>query len=354
MLLRGVVVLAVVAALIGAPSTASAAANTLHAPVISPTIGSPTTTFTLRVSYAGHHAAERVDAAVANRSLALTRVSGTPEAGTWQASTTLPSGTWPVTFTATTDRGNSPVLAAGSVVVGGVAAPLPTSGPTPKLAPPAPTPQSVGPFPPPESPPADPAPAWTPAPPSGSAGAAPAEPTAAPDPIARKPVPSSSADVTDEPSDAPAADGGDPTSGPHPSVGADATPISVPGSSGEPRGNSAPVHMTSTTGGEPAMTDELVSDAVGILAMWGVLLGVASALMLLFAMRRRNRATPEPAAMSLADETSALLQRRALRRARTVIPDDPIVASLGLDESELERRGPERRRRVRPPTDRLG
>jgi hypothetical protein len=63
-------------------------------------------------------------------------------------------------------------------------------------------------------------------------------------------------------------------------------------------------------------------------------------------VRRRRREATDVDLMATAAETEALLERRALRRARMVLdePMDPIVASLGLDEPETVARGIRRRR----------
>ena len=345
MRLRGVLVLAVLAALLGAPPTASAAANSLDSAGVSPSSGTPSTTFVLRVAYQGTFPAQRVDAVVAGDSLPMTRVSGTADAGTWQVSTTLPAGSWPVTFTATTDRGNSPVLAGGLVVVSAVATPPPaaTPPPTPQRAPQrsddnvdSTTPRASAAAP-------NPGPSETDPPAAAGGDGAPSEPSAKPSSVPGDPGTVSGGGSENDGDEAP--DGGDEAT---PAASApeepESPPSSGPGSSGHPRGDGAPAEGATAPPGEAAPSDAAVGGTVGIFAAWGVMLAMAGGLVLLLVLWRRRRPGPAEASVPLADETAALLQRRALRRARTVIPDDPIVASLGIDEAALARRSTQRPR----------
>ncbi len=358
MRLRGAIVIGVLAALLGAPPTASAAANVLLSPVVAPASGTPSTVFVLGVTYDGDFPAARVDAAVGAKILPMKLVRGTPLAGRWEVSTTLASGSWPVTFLAVTDRGNSPALAAGAIVVlaRGPSAPSPSPAPTPQSSAERGTERTRS-----------SADIPTPLPPSAAPEPAPAEQ----DPPADDPPQDTSSEPPVQPSvtagRAGTADGGQgagPAAAPtgshvaspvaSPSAGAVTPPPSGPGSTQGPR-NRGPAEDGAPTEGRPPPADaaettgETLGDAVAILSGWAAMLAVACGLIGLFVVRRRSRSRPLPATASLADETAALLERRALRRARTVLPDDPIIASLRIDDAALARRSTERMRRQRPP-----
>jgi hypothetical protein len=115
------------------------ARNTLSNPTVSPLSGTPSTTFTYTVHYKGAPAS--VTASVAGRTLPMGVASGTDSNGTFAVSTTLPVGSWPVTFRAVA-QGNDDTLAGPTVTVTSTATPRPTTGPTPPPAtpPPLPTP----------------------------------------------------------------------------------------------------------------------------------------------------------------------------------------------------------------------
>jgi hypothetical protein len=358
MRLRGVLVLAVLAALLGAPTMASAAVNSLHSPVLSPSSGTPSTMFVLRVTYSGTFPAVRVDAVVAGLALPMMRMSGTAESGAWQASTTLPPGVWPVVFTATTTRGNSPVLPGGSLAVSVPAAP-PTPAPSAQRTPQDSLDGTDSDAPRASAPAAEPVPAQSEAP-AEDAGQVPVAPSTTPSSGAGMPGTADGPDEPDEPDagNAPAgADaGGEPAADePTPvasasgsaSDDAGAGPSPRGGSTDEPVGNGAPAEVDTAPPGEPAMHDDVAGIAPEIVAVWGALVAVAGGLIVAFVLRRQRRRSSAVAAMSAADETDALLRRRALRRARTVLPDDPIVASLGIDEATLARRSAARRHRSR-------
>src|SRR5699024_4257574 len=80
---RGLFVLAIVAALWGAPSSVSAAVNDLSSPQVSPTSGSVTTVFTFRVRYDGGFPAASVTVTVAGLTIPMILESGSLTAGTW-------------------------------------------------------------------------------------------------------------------------------------------------------------------------------------------------------------------------------------------------------------------------------
>lgn len=111
------------------------APNRLSNPVVSPTNGTPATTFTFTVHYEGF--AATVTASVAGRTVQMGVISGTNTNGTFGGTSTLPVGTWPVTFTAVAER-NDDTIAGPTVTVTSGATPRPTVAPT--TAPPTPVP----------------------------------------------------------------------------------------------------------------------------------------------------------------------------------------------------------------------
>ncbi|MGH2446699.1 MAG: hypothetical protein ACRDGD_11795, partial [Candidatus Limnocylindria bacterium] len=122
-------VVAILAALFGAPSTAVAKPpNQLSAPGATPHNGTTETTFVLSVAYSGRQA-DAVHAIVAGRTLAMSLQTGSRDSGGWAVATTLPAGTWPVTFSAEAGTGNGPSLAGPTLHVTGIAST--TDGPTP-------------------------------------------------------------------------------------------------------------------------------------------------------------------------------------------------------------------------------
>ena len=117
------------------------ARNTLSNPTASPLTGTPATAFTFTVRYEGAPATS-VTLSVAGRSLPMGVIPpGNSSNGTFGASTTLPVGTWPVTFTAVA-QGNDHTLGGPTVTVTSGATPRPTTGatPAPPSTGPAPTP----------------------------------------------------------------------------------------------------------------------------------------------------------------------------------------------------------------------
>ena len=359
-LLRGPLVLAILAALLGAPSIASAASNELTAPDVSPARGTVDTVFTFTVDYEGRFGATGVTVAVGGKLLALTRISGSPEAGTWAGSATLPAGAWAPLFAATVEQGGPPLVSGPTVTVLRLVTPSPTS------------PQSVGgdgggggsqpddgQVEPPDpggggGPGDEPTPAA--APPDGSAGASPA-----PGWVAQTPAP------TDAPDAVPGAGSrSEPTEGGGSSAGAGGT-APAGGTGGDTGGDSAggeggPDHgaapATAPTA-EPGATGEgwivptadevsgeeddgggaadgLVDDGLLVTVVLIGLSGVAAVALigtaLLMAGRRRadHRDAEEP---TRATSTEAVLHERMLRRAHVRLEDDdPIVAALGGDD----------------------
>ena len=114
----------------------AAAPNALDGPIVSPTHGDTTTTFSFTVHYVGRYPATGVTAAVGLRTVILSRASGTSTDGTYARSSRLPAGTWTVTFNAVASKGNSPSTGGGTVSVAGpTPSPRATTAPAPTPAP---------------------------------------------------------------------------------------------------------------------------------------------------------------------------------------------------------------------------
>lgn len=326
---RLLVVLATLAALLGAPSFASAAGNTLTAPSVSPTSGSITTVFTLRVTFDGKFPATGVTVSVAGLQLPMSRTSGTPEQGTWSASTLLPAGAWTPTFTSSSAKGNPATVTGPAIVV---------SGPTP---PPAPAPTGQGTAPrggepdggdPDDSPnPED----------AADPGAAPADGGTKPQPTA-----ADAAAATGSPS-------GSDTNGGLPAVtgstgstntgDTDADEAPADGPAGE--ASAAPGAMPDSDGASneeaaAVFVDDGLLTAVLVIGLSGVAaVGVIGTAQLVLARRRASEEKAPDQATDGADaDASALLQRRTLRHAHMRFTDDPIVAAMGVDDQVAARR----------------
>lgn len=334
---RGPWCLAILAALLGAPSVALAAApNTLAAPAVAPPAGSTATTFGFSVSYhsSGGNPAGSVSASVAGRTLSMSLAAGTPVSGTWTAASVLPAGAWRVTFRAFPSRGPQPTLEGPTVSVFPVASTTPA--PTPS-APPGSQDASANAD-------ADPASVTSPA------------PTGEPLPVA-SPAPSSQA-LAEQ---VPGSTAGEGSAAPPPaapagsgSSGAVGPPARVPSSAAP----GAPHPGTSEAAAPGASRSTSASRGLGIDGLGGAPLAGASELVwllmgggliavaviallgtawLLLARRRREerpvaRETGAALRVSPDDATRALLDRRSRRRARIRETDDPVLASMGLDE----------------------
>lgn len=347
---RGLLVLAIVAALVWAPPTASAATNLLDRAETSPTSGTTSTTFRLRVSYEGRFPALRVHVAVADRTLVLSLVSGTSTDGTWEASLQLPAGVWPVVFTAVAERGNSPTLAGPTLTVlePGVSSTPPPSDGEPENGPedaPRHAPEAQG-----QTAAPDPTGGTAPGGDASAANADPSDPPMTAEPLAPATgsPPSTGGGAG---SDGGTADRGDGTLGEV--TAADAS--DVPGAMAHERtvaddGDAAPLGPVrpASTESEAVVDDGLLDDALRIAAVWAAALLVVGSVMLGLLVRRRRREAADAEALAIAAETEALLERRALRRAHVLMPEDPIVASMRLDEPPpIARRADRRRERRR-------
>ncbi len=131
--------------LASAPSPALAA-SVLSDASVTPTSGTTSTVFTFGVHYASTGSpaqpASSVSAQVGSVVVALVRVSGSANDGTWQGTATLPAGTWSVIFSAVSASPPTP-LSGPDVTVTGPPAPTPTPTPSPTPQPtaaPTPTP----------------------------------------------------------------------------------------------------------------------------------------------------------------------------------------------------------------------
>jgi hypothetical protein len=359
---RGLVALALLAALLGAPRPVSAAVNELTGARVSPASGSVTTVFVMRVNYDGGFPATAVTVTAGGVPRPMALEAGTLSSGTWVLATPLPPGTWPLTFAATVLRGPSPTLVGPTVSVAGVPAPAPTPTPNNQATPP----RSSGSMPSPGDDPTsvdepDEAPASSsdaePAPnaPGSEAQASPDDDRGPSDP-GTAPATAAPGTVENDPDDGSAGDGA-PTTDPPKSA-------ATGGSGGGADGPDPADHGSAPAadrGGDPA-ADPSGSpvEPDGLLAMVLIigLIGVAAVALigtLLLAAGRRRQDEEEPAAapVGVAPEGTAadeLLTRRALRRARMRVADDPILSALGVDEQMQARR--DRRAGQEPPDQR--
>lgn len=287
---RAALLLAMLAALHGAPSPLLAAQpNHLSSPMAAPRAGSSRTAFDLSVRYvsAAGNPARRVVAHAGPTSVDLALVSGTALDGTWAGEVQLPAGTWSVTFRAVVDRGPEPSIAGPTLTVtsrsAGSAAPGPGRGSR-----------------------------------SGAAGAA------------RSPAPASGGGGAQAPRSGATAPGegrGEAPSGSRRGTRAassDGVPLYAPRGAG--RGG---VHPFDARPGEQEVDD--------LLLVLGIVVGVAAFVLLmtgwlLAARTRDDGREPAPA--------EAPRAMRARQRARAT-GHDPVLAAMGLDDDEAPPPGPD-------------
>lgn len=342
---RGLLVLAVIAALLGAPQVASAAANVLESPSATPTTGTTETVFVLRVRYEGQFPATGVTAVVGTRSLAMSLVAGSASSGTWSAATTLPAGTWPVLYTALVLQGNAPSLSGLTLTVHAAAAPPSTPAPTSVSNPrteaggEAPTSGGGGSTP-------EPAPVQAPATsaPAPSPNAAPPPPAASEN---RDPSPAGEATPGEPieasaPSAAPAPAGGDGVQPPRTPAGeAAGTPSRAPGADGaagtaEPARDGVMAGTHAPRPGEEAAGPVSANDGLFGSVLLIALSGMAAVALVgsaILVVGRRRRPAAAPAATE-----PVMISRRASRLARAArLDDDPILASLGIGRTRSTR-----------------
>jgi hypothetical protein len=311
------------------------------------------------VRYEGRFPPLGVTAQVAGRTLALARASGSPLSGTWTVATTLPAGTWPVTFAAAVDRGNAPVLAGPTITVTGpalsaTAAPSAPSGTNKPGSESRDTEPAVPTSAPGEGPVAAPAPGADEGPPAASAAGEPGPASSgASEPATANSSPTLHEDAgTDAPaspappthSTARGGTAGEAGVAPAPSgAEVDAVPVSQERSEGADAAHGE---------GDGMLVGVLL---IGVAGVAGIAL-IGSAL-LLFG-RRRSDPTEEQLAAAAAD-TAAALERRTIRRSKVRLADDPIVAAMGIGERPARRarrraghvgEGPGERPESAPPT----
>ncbi len=316
---RAGLLVAIVAALLGAPSAVLAAPpNALSNASVQPGGGSTATTFTFRVHYSSRagNPAGTVTVSVGARTLRMNLLSGSTTDGTYQLSATLTEGSWTPVFRASPARGPQPSLNGPLIRVAALSTPVLTPQPTPRPEPnpsAAPTISVV------EPPDRSPAPTNDAAP-GRFAGGGTSTPPAEPQPPKH---PGSS----EMPGDAPAPRGGKSSSD---------EPVAAPsdrqrgGNASRPSPGAAPI------GG---IKDPWGGSGLPSISLLMVVFGVAAAALLTFfwfllGRRRRNpqdeAAAAAAAATHGAEAVSQRIAERAARRQRLDPSDDPIVAALGL------------------------
>jgi hypothetical protein len=312
---RASTVLAMLAALVMAPSSVSAAKpNELLSASVVPTSGTVSTPFVLSVRYVSEagNPATAVTATVAAQTILMANTSGTALDGTWTAVTQLPAGSWTVTYTAVVAKGPVPTVRSGTISVAQSSAPNPV--------------ESAG---------------ASSREPSPSRGAQPSAPTSNTSPGAE---PVSSAGAVANPS----ADNGG------------VEPLATPDGAAGPAGRGAV--PSGGGGGATAGSDDPSSpDLLNMVLLLGIV-GVAAVALVgvgwIAITGRRN----DPEA-SLADarigadpavRAIPTVEQRAIRRARLNQSNDPILAALGLPDNdppppaadELEGRRPRGKKRA--------
>lgn len=337
---RDFLLLAILAALLGAPSAALAAPpNAVTAPLVTPPAGTTATTFGFSVQYvsAAGNQATGVTATVAGRTLVLQLTAGTATAGTWTGSATLPAGSWPVMFRAAAAKGPEATVAGPTVSVLPPPTPAVTIAPHAHASTPSPAREATivgeaGRTATPTAMPADPV--ATPGPvdsgqPDARPGAVTVQPPAQPAPVASTAAPAPEAEPAASALPGPAGTGASPAAG--------STTATTPGpASLGPVGRSPA--SEGPLGDSTATTWALM--VVGLVGVAVVALVGTAWLLIGSRRRRRNAAVGVPAgpAPSAARETTdQLLRRRSRQRARVRGPDDPVLASLGLHEPVDER-----------------
>ena len=317
---RVTMVLAIMAALAGAPSSVSAAPpNQLSEASVAPSSGGSSTLFVVSVRYvspAGNPAIG-VTASGGGQIAVLTLFSGTATDGVWRGTITLPPGSWEVTVQANVVKGASPSMLAGTVSVGGTTGePFPSGGEVPSFGP-GPGAGGGGTS---SSPAAQPA---ATRPPSTAASQAPAR--------------SSTAAAPSQPPTGPASSGAEPA---RPGRSGEA-PTRSPGVrlSGASDGAQRSPDATPTMGGAPAPGRDDgglgLFLAMGLLGVGTVAL-VGSAWVILAGRRDRRAITaPQSSATDPGVSAAAIVEQRALRRARLRSTDDPILAAMGLPDDKV-------------------
>ena len=308
---RVAVLLAILAALAGAPSSVSAALpNRLSQASVTPLSGDPSTVFVVTVRYrsAAGNPANAVSVNAGGQLTAMALVSGTATDGTWSGATNLPPGAWDITVEASVATGPQPSLLAGSVSVAGAAAsPAANGGNAPSKSDgldgegggpgPSPVPQPAA--------TSAPTAMATLAPTMRRTAVAPSQPPTGP---ARAVAPAGPGRSGEAPARPPRANRTSSSVGAQ--VSASATP-SDPGTTA-PRQDSGDLGLAMLIG----------TLTVGVVALLG------SAWLLVAAQRGRRAATAPGV------DAAAIVDQRARRRARLRSTDDPIIAAMGLPDED--------------------
>jgi hypothetical protein len=311
---RAATILAMLAALVVAPSSVFAVApNELRSPVVTPAAGTTATLFALSVGYrsSAGNPASAVTATVAGMTISLSLTSGTATDGTWTGSTTLPAGSWMVTFHASVAKGRQPSISSGPLTVDLLVTPSPSI-------------------------PGD-------SQPSTDANSRDDGTTTA------EPRPQASAKPGLSHAATPASGTAQPSNGAAPAASEASSPRS-PSHGGAPHGRSVVAHSSTSPAGAVAQTaappgpggaQSIGTDLVGMVLLFGIA-GVAAVGLLgaawIVIASRRDRAEPSMVVADSVDraiEASPTVEQRAMRRARLRPSDDPILAAMGLsDEAE--------------------
>lgn len=319
---RASTVLAMLAALMMAPSSMSAAKpNELTAPSVLPTSGSTTTTFVLSVRYRSEagNPASTVTATVAGQTMLMAITSGTTVDGTWTASTQLPAGSWTVQYSAVVAKGPVPTVESGTVTVAGnQPSPPGPGGGTPSNAasePDAPTATAV------PNPAESASPSSVEAAPSG--GAQSSAPASNPSPGAAAASPGSGGGG--------GGGGGNSSGGRGARAPASAAGDPAPGGS----------HDLPDGGVIPAAGDPMDQGLLDTVLLFGIV-GVAAVALVgvawIMVTSRRNDPEASLADAGASSDPSvkaiATAEQRAMRRARLNQSSDPILAALGLPDTD--------------------
>lgn len=306
---RAALILALLAALHGAPSPLLAAPpNRLAMPTAAPRAGSSGTAFHLSVQYvsSGGNPARRVVAHAGPGSVDLALVSGTALDGTWAGELQLPAGTWSVTFRAVVDRGPKPTIAGPTLTV------TPPAGPTPSAD------ASV------DQPPPDgsaaPGPGHGPRKGEGGAARSPAPATGGDDGQA---PPAGGATAGDGRGQAPAA------------TRREARPAASEGADRVPRD---PGRETSQGGVDAVDAGPGAREVDDLLLVLGIVVGVAAVALLMTGWLLAARTRDDEERRAAAAQTTRAA--RARRRARAA-GHDPVLAAMGLDGDDASQPDPD-------------
>ena len=234
------------------------AASVLSNGSVSPGSGTTATAFTFSVDYNSSNPVRNAlsvwaEAGGATIPLALV-AGGNTHAGTWRGSSSLPVGSWQVTFHATISADPQPVPIDGPIVTVTLPPPTPTPAPTPPPTPtPRPTPRPTA------VPTPTPPPGATPRPPSPPPGSTPRPSVPGPQPTS------------------PPGDDDDPTAAPSSSASPSGTGevlSGTPGPKATPDENNAPAQSPEAS--DPAAADDPAAPRIPLLAPFLIVGGAMS------------------------------------------------------------------------------